>query len=236
MKRIPMLLALLLFVPAGAFAEYIVVLKDGKRYVAAAKYQIRDGKALIRLENGSLLQIDPSLIDVAASERATRSGLGDARVIASGNPTPATPTGEPEPSLGSMTRLRPITQDQPATVPGASPSLTGPIPQAILNRYRDAYENVGFYDADVKASSSDSLIIRMVADNERQVFNAISATALLMVKLPASAESPMREIELHLLTLRGASAGRFRMSQADAKALESRTVKPQDWFVRNVIF
>lgn len=236
MKRIPMLLAALLFVPASALAEYIVVLRDGTRYVATSKYEIRDGKAYIRLENGTLLQLDPNMIDAAASERMTRAGLGSARVIATETPASTTPTGDPEPSLGSMTRLRPIASGTKQPAGATVPAAGGPISQSVLNRYRNAYENVGFYDANIKASGSDSLVIQMVAENEQQVFSALSATALLMAKVPPSADTPMREIELHLLTMRGGSAGRFRMTQDDARALESRSIRPQDWFVRNVIF
>lgn len=234
-KRIAIVAALILSVPAAAFAEYIVVLKDGKRYRAVARYQIVDGKALVKLTNGTLLQIDPSLIDSAASERATRSGLGNAQVIGTEDMSPGTPAGDNEPSLGSVTRLRTVPPASSDTRSSSAPAAAGPIDQGVLSRYLNAYENVGFYDANIKASGSDSLVVEVVAGNEQQVFNALSATAVLMVRVPAAEGRPMREIDLRLLTLRG-SAGRFRMSQADAKALESRQVTPQDWFVRNVIF
>lgn len=232
------LAALLLLIPATSFAEYIVVLRDGKRYKAAAKWQIVDGKAIVKLTNGTTLQLDPALIDAQASERATRSGLGDVRVIETQKSQPAKKAEEPEPSLGSMTKLRdrsaPAAPAQRQAEPSATPA--GAIPQTVLNRFRNAYENVGFYDASIRATGADTLRVEVVAENERQVFNALSATALLMQKLPVAAGRAVREIELRLITARGGSAGRFLMTPEDAAALEARATTPQKWFVDKVIF
>ena len=65
---------------APSFATYYVVLKDGSRYIAKAKWTVVNGKAMIALTNGSTISIDPNAIDVAKSEETTR--MGGAEVLA----------------------------------------------------------------------------------------------------------------------------------------------------------
>src|ERR1044072_5149886 len=76
-----LLLAMTLLLAAPSFAKYIVVLKDGTRYAAKAKWTVVNGKALVLLENGQSLQLDPSLIDVPRSEQLTKIGMANANVI-----------------------------------------------------------------------------------------------------------------------------------------------------------
>jgi hypothetical protein len=62
--------ALVLFVFASlvamqSSANYIVVLRDGKQFKAKAKWTIVNGKALVQLDNGQSLTLDPALIDEA---------------------------------------------------------------------------------------------------------------------------------------------------------------------------
>jgi hypothetical protein len=75
MKKVLPLLALVALVAVPAFAKYIVVLKDGTRYVAKAKPTVTNGKAIVQLETGGSLQVDPNDIDVAKSEQLTKIGM-----------------------------------------------------------------------------------------------------------------------------------------------------------------
>src|SRR5229473_5755564 len=76
MKKILSLAAVCVLFCANAFATYIVVLKNGAIYKAKSKWTVVNGKAMIALESGQTLQLDPSLIDEPASEKQTKSGLG----------------------------------------------------------------------------------------------------------------------------------------------------------------
>lgn len=227
---------MMLFIPASLTAQYMVVLRDGKRYKAAERWRIVDGKALIRLENGTTLQLDPSLIDPAASERANQSGLGDAQVLGTSGGVPPTSTRAPEQSLGSVTKLREKTPTPSSGAPAPAATPGTAIPQTVLDRFRNAYENLGYYDANIRPTGPGTVRIDLVADNEQQVFNALTATAYLMEKMPAATSVDVREVELNLLTLRGGYAGRFRMDRKASAALESKAITPQLWFVENVIF
>ena len=81
MRKTLTIVAFAALLAANAFATYTIVLKDGTRYKAKARWTIVNGKALIALESGQTLQLDPNLIDVAQSERLTKLGITDATVF-----------------------------------------------------------------------------------------------------------------------------------------------------------
>ncbi|MEA2414412.1 MAG: hypothetical protein QOI58_1069, partial [Thermoanaerobaculia bacterium] len=78
MKKTLILAALAVLTVTQLFAaSYWVVMKDGTRYEARAKWTIVNGKATMTLTNGSVLALDPSAIDIAKSEEVTRLGGGE---------------------------------------------------------------------------------------------------------------------------------------------------------------
>ncbi|HET7711531.1 MAG TPA: hypothetical protein VFL80_06340, partial [Thermoanaerobaculia bacterium] len=85
----------------SSFAEYIVVLKNGTQYRAKAKWTVVNGKAMVQLQSGQTLQIDPAEIDVAKSENATKLGLGDARILDLNPQGTQAAAQKPSQSLGS---------------------------------------------------------------------------------------------------------------------------------------
>jgi hypothetical protein len=68
------------------------------------------------------------------------------------------------------------------------------------------------------------------------VFNAISATSYLMLRNAGVDGVQIDMVELFMKTTTGGSAGRFRMSRADAEAIDKRTMSQQEYFIRNVIY
>jgi outer membrane lipoprotein SlyB len=70
-------LAILTATQLAAASSYWVVMKDGTRYEARAKWTVANGKATMTLTNGSVLALDPSAIDAAKSEEVTRLGGGE---------------------------------------------------------------------------------------------------------------------------------------------------------------
>ena len=80
MRKPLVVFAAVLLLSAPAFATYYVVMKDGSRYLAKSKWTVVNGKALVHLENGSTISLDPSGIDAAKSEEMTR--MGGASVLA----------------------------------------------------------------------------------------------------------------------------------------------------------
>jgi hypothetical protein len=242
MKKVLTLAALMALVTTPSFAKYIVVLKDGTRYAAKAKWTVTNGKALVLLENGQALQLDPSLIDVPRSEQLTKIGRATANVIDL-NPSATAAQQQPsQPSLGDTIRLRrpapqqpqvsaPATTTAPAPVAGA-----GKMAEEVLDKFDRAFENVGIFEKKITSTSATSIRAEMTVDTEDRVFNAISATSYLMVRNAGVDTANIQMVELFMKTTTGGAAGRFQMSRADAEALNARTISQQDYFVRKVIY
>ena len=247
MKKMSIAVALLLLVSAQAFAAYTVVLKDGTRYQAKAKWTIVNGKAIVSLKNGQTIQLDPALIDVAKSEQATKDNLGDARVLGVEQQSTAA-TQQQKTSLGSAVRTRPRAGFETPVPPAAASSGTAPVTgtapvapvanqldRRVSDNFERAYENVGIYEH-VMSGTNNVVRAEITADTEDRVFQALTATAFLVVRNAGVDGITIEMVELFMKTTTGGAAGRFRMSRADAEALNTRRIPPSEYFVRNVIY
>ena len=240
MKKALTIAALTVFTAVPAFARYIVVLTDGKTYAAKAKWTIVNGKAIVQLENGQSLQLDPALIDVRKSEAMTKVGMANANII---DLNPAATAAQPknqQPTLGDTIKLR-KPQSQPAS-PAATPSTPAPVTGGgqlspeVIEKFDRAFDNLGIFEKKLTSTSARSLRAEITVDTEDRVFNAISATSLLMVKNAGVEGAQIEVVELFMKTTTGGSAGRFQMTRADAEALDKKTLSQQDYFVRKVIY
>ena len=243
LTRFVVLLAVLL-AALQSFAEYTVVLKDGTRYKAKAKWTVVNGKAIINLTNGQSMQVDPSLIDVAKSEQITKLGVNANIVDLNTNMPAQNAPSQQQPSLGETIRLRGRNAKAPApaaNTPAASsiPAATtgaGSPPPRVLENFDKAYENVGIFEKTIKPTGGRTLRAELTIDTEERVFNAISATSYLIMRNAGVDGAQIDMVELFMKTTTGGSAGRFQMSRADAESLEQRTMTQQDYFVRKVIY
>ena len=239
MKKVILFAAVAALLTTSAYARYIVVLKDGTRYVAKAKWTVVDGKALVSLENGQSLQLDPALIDAVRSEQATKMGLTNAKVIDLNVDNSAPAQTAPKPSLGSQIKLRmPQTTPQTTTEVKAAVPAGGSMPREaeVLEKFHRAFENVGIYERKLVATGPNALRAELTVDTEDRVFNALSATSFLLVRNAGVDGVKIDVVELFMKTTTGGAAGRFQMSRADAEALDKRTMSQQDYFLRNVIY
>jgi hypothetical protein len=235
------LFAIVTLVALPSFARYIVVLKDGTRYAAKAKWTVVNGRAIVLLENGQSLQLDPSLIDVRASEQLTKIGMANANVIDLNPNATATQPAVQQPSLGDQIRLRRNQPQQPQT-PAPATTIVPPVSGSgrmapeVIEKFERAFENVRIFEKKVVPTGANSIRAEMTVDTEDRVFNAISATSFLMVRNAGVDGARIDMVELFMKTTTGGSAGRFQMTRADAEALDKRTISQQDYFVRKVIY
>ena len=242
MKKLLLFAALASLVAANAFATYIVVLKNGQTYKAKAKWTIQNGKAIVQLENGQSLAIDPTLIDVAKSEQATNAGLGGAKILNTVNNSAAPQPQQQQSELGAAFHLKKPGAVQPVTPapvqPAPTPSLSsnGTLSQEVLDKFARAYENVGLFEQKITSPSPGVVRADLTADTEDKVFNAISATSFLIVHNAGVPGADIKMVELFMKTTVGGSAGRFQMTRDDAAALDSKQMSQQEYFVRRVIY
>ncbi len=243
MKKALVLFAFVSLVAAQSFASYIVVLKDGKQYKAKAKWTMVNGKALVQLENGQALSIDPSLIDEAKSEQTTKLGLGDVRIMNLDAQLPANTNIKPttQPTLGDTIKLRKPNQQaqQQPTTPTPAAAVAPPtnvVSTDVMMKFERAYENVGVFEHKLTSSGPGKIRAELTADSEDKVFNAISATSYLMVRNAGVTGAQIDMIELFMKTTNGGAAGRFQMTRDDAQALDAKTMSLQEYFVRKVLY
>ena len=242
MKKALVFAALAALVTANAFATYIVVLKNGQSYKAKAKWTIQNGKAIVQLENGQTLAIDPSLIDVTKSDQTTNAGLDGAKILNTiNNSTTQAPQPQQQSTLGSEFHLKkggpspPPAPVQPAAA-AVLPTGNGALSQEVLDKFARAYENVGLFEQKITSPSIGVVRAELTADSEDKVFNAISATSFLIVRNAGVPGADIKMVELFMRTTVGGSAGRFQMTREDAQALDSKQISQQDYFVRRVIY
>lgn len=242
MKKALTIVALTTLAALPAFARYIVVLKDGTSYAAKAKWTISNGKAIVQLENGQSLQLDPALIDVRRSEQMTRVGMANANIIdLTPNAGPAPAPKQQQPSLGDTIKLRrPQSQPQqpaaPATAVPAPNAGSGQMSSEVIEKFDRAFENLGIFEKKITSIGSRGLRAEVTVDTEDRVFNAISATSYLMMRNAGVEGAQIDVVELFMKTTTGGAAGRFQMSRADAEALDKKTISQQEYFVRKVIY
>jgi hypothetical protein len=241
MKKSLVLSAAAALLAVQAFASgYWVVMKDGTRYQAKAKPTINGNRATIQMQSGSSLIVDASQIDVAKSEEVTR--LGGGTLIGTEIAHAPAPRQQPS-SLGSQIKLRPQGQQQPTAPTVAAPApITGPtLGGEVIEKFERAYENVGVFEHKITSTGPHVLRAEMTIDNEDKVFNAISATAFLMIKNAGLTNVTIDEVDMFMKMTNGGTAGRFQMMRSDADALYAggnapNRTKLQDYFVRKVLF
>ena len=244
MKKTFALAAFTVLLSAQTFATYIIVTKDGTQYKAKSKWTIVNGKAQFTLETGSVLALNPNDIDVARSEQVTKLGLGDVTVLGSETPAPTAAQGKQQ-SLGQLVRgaHRPDapapTPTAPQTPSGIAPATPVAIPDQLDGRLKDtferAYENVGIFEHKLTGNNRN-VRVQLTADNEDKVFNALSATAFLIIRNAGIDNMQIDTVELFMQTTTGGSAGRFQMNRADADAINNKSISLPDYFVRKVIY
>jgi hypothetical protein len=239
MKKILLPLAAAALVASSLAADWIV-LKDGTRYETVGKLIITGNQATFTLKNGQMVQVAAEAVDRAKSEEATRLNGGRLLAIEQA-PSPA---AKPQPSLGSRVRLRPVQPGGDAPVP--TPVPVAPTSSALLGadvvaKFERAYENVGIFEHKMTALPGRALRADLTTDNEEKVFNAISATAFLIVKNAGLTGVTIDEVDMYMKMTNGGTAGRFHMTRADAGALYAGGTAPDraklvDYFIRKVLF
>ena len=237
MKKV-LVAAVVLLTAFESYAAYVVVMKDGTRYRAKAKWTVANGKATFVLDNGQTVTVDANLIDAKKSEEVTKLGMGDVSVLGV-EQRPQTQAQAKAPSLGTAIRLRSRVPEAAAPSPTTSTAPIAAVPNQLDSRvsanFERAYENVGIFEHKM-AGTNRVVRAELTADNEDKVFNAISATAFLLVRNAGVDGVQIDMVELFMKTTTGGAAGRFQMSRSDAMALNNKEMAIADYYVRKVIY
>ena len=234
------IVALALICPA-AFA-YVVKLKDGSLVFARAPYTVKGKRAIITLENGTVTQIDLEKVDVPGTVQYNKDNPGN--VIALDTPEEKivllpTPIPRSNRGLQDLARQRRQTLDAPTPRPGevAPPRAASGDPSeadpALQTAFARIFEGAGITQYRVVGQRGKTRLLA-TASSEQEVFNTLSAAARAV--LEAASRGRPATVEIVMTTPSGEAAGTFEMTPAQARMLVDRSVTPQDYFVRNVVF
>jgi hypothetical protein len=238
MKKSLLAAITILFAAQTFAAGYVVVLKNGTSYAAKEKWTVVNGKAIVKLENGQSLQLDPSLIDVAKSEQMTKIGMANASIVDL-NPNVAPAPAAPKQSSISGIKLRPKTAEQTTTDKTVAPAVVvaaGSTTAQVIEKFERAYENDGIFESKVVSTGPNVFRVELTVDTEDRVFGAISTTSAMIVRNAFVEGAKVDMVELFMKTTTGGAAGRFQMSREDAEALLNKKVNREEYFITKVIY
>lgn len=249
--------ALSLLLCALPLAAYTVFLKDGSSVVARGKYEIRKGRAIITLPNGTQTFVDASQIDVAKTEAANRgtdygaTDLGNTRVVP-GDETPPPPNkslgdliATHRPSKRELPNARRAQEEAPGktatTRSGALDLAKLPhVPYAradLTAEVQQFFRSQGVGEVEVFAGSRpDRLLVEVTTGSEGSVFQGLTASANALLQLRERFPQTVEAIELLMKTQSREKAGQFVLTPEAATALVSKKIEPPGFFVANVQF
>jgi len=238
-----------LVVAVGASAGgYVVILKNGERIQCNEPLTIDGKSAILTLNTGQVTSYPIDHIDLIATERYNKMGLGSALTMDGlGQTEKIPPTPTPRMTLGNYATIS-GTGDNAELSEDTAPTPT-PTPgiKLHMNPYKDPKVTTAFSEIlDKKnlylfrtssGTQPDSFFIQAVTDTQREVFHALETVAeafdIIATRRPDLAPAT---VELRMVETSGRTAGTFRLTREDAAALAGDTIQTERFYVENVIF
>lgn len=238
-------------------AAYVVVLKDGSEIIADREYEVREGRAIITLPNGTTTFLDADEIDREATERANRQGYGKARVIEDAE-TNRVKTAEPEAqrrkTLADLTtgetdldRLEPHRRRDPEAAEAGTTFAGYPDLSSLPSRpFRDLeiasevqrlFRGQGIDGVELyQGSQPDRLFAEVTTNSEASVFRALEVASQALLATRESHAEAVGALELFLATPDRERAGQFILTPELARELLQGEVEVARFFVEHVQF
>jgi hypothetical protein len=252
------LLALLAFCLATPSLAYTIYLKDGSQLNARDKYVVRDGKAIITLQNGTRVSYDASQIDVARTEEANQNDYGSAVILDEGKPAPRRPAPvEQKTTITDLinrkrTGLRGIPESRrPVQAPNEGDVVRTPGGYLDLVAWpRNAYPDVdlaGELQRQFRAQQIETVnvysgpgekapLVEVETNTEASIFRAVAVACNALLEIRKSRPAALEELNLLLINSRNERAGQFQISPEMAQALLGRRIEISAFYVAYVQF
>lgn len=253
------LLGLLLSLTGSSpLTAYVVVLQDGSRMVAEKEYEVRDGKAIITLPNGTETFIDADEIDREATLKANRQGYDKAVVIEGGDTRQvktAPEATERRKTLADLAgpgtrvdRLEPHRrgarerESGAARTPAGYPDLSSLPPRPfhdldLASEVQRFFRGQGVDGVDLYQGSGPSrLYAEITTNSEASVFRTLEVAAEALLAALDSHPGELAALELFLATADRERAGQFVVTPELARELVGGEVEISRFYVEHVQF
>jgi hypothetical protein len=238
MKRIlvPLVAALLFCAPA--LLAYNIILKNGGILFARDRYTVKGNKAIITLQNGTVVSYDLDQIDVPATEKYNKENPGNVIAIETGDtkslPVPVT-TAAPKTTLQDIIRKRKMSLGTAPPKNGQSENAASAF-QAVEPAVDQAFRKIldGASIMQYRLTSYRGRVrLLATANTEEAVFNILAASARALADLANRGKEV--QIDIVLTTSGGDAAGSFGMNSEQARQLVNGNITAADYFIRNVV-
>ena len=238
-------------------SAYTIYLKDGSRIIAKNKYVIRDGQALIVLQNGTTVSYDAAEIDVPRTDEENKSDYGSAVILDQGKVVPRKQPVEQKTTLTDFinkrrTGLRSIPESRrPVETPDQTDAARTPGGYLDLKAFpRAAYADVdlaGELQRQFRSKQIETInvyagpaekapLVEVETNTEASIFRALAVACNALVEIRKSRPNALQEINLLLVNSRNENAGQFQISPPMAEALLARKIDISGFFVAYVQF
>ena len=249
------LLSLAALCLAAPVLAYTIYLKDGSQIIAREKYVVRDGKAILTLQNGTQVSYDAAQIDVPRTEAANKNDYGSAVVLDEGKPAPVKRPVEQKTTITDLinkqrTSLRGIPESRRPTTTheqgGAARTPGGYLD--LMAWPRSAYPDVdiaGELQRQFRAKQIEAVnvyngpepkspLVEVETNTEASIFRAIAVACNALAEIRKGSPEAVAEINLLLRSSHNERAGQFQISPAMADALLQRKIDISAFFVAYV--
>jgi len=238
-----------LVVAVGATSGgHVVILKNGERIRCNEPLTIDGKSAVLTLNTGQVVSLPIDQIDLIATERYNKMGLGNALTMDGlGQVEKIAPTPTPRLTLGNYAtisgtgehaELSEDTVPTPTPTPGIKLQMNPYKDPKVTNAFSEILDKKNLYLFRTSSGTQpDSLFIQAVTDTQREVFHALETVAeafdMIATRRPDLAPTT---VELRMVETSGRTAGTFRLTREDAAALAGDTIQTEKFYVENVIF
>lgn len=240
-----------------AAAAYVVVLKDGSEIVADREYEVREGRAIITLPNGTRTFLKVDEIDREATEEANRQGYGQARVIEDADANrvkTAEPESERRKTLADLTsgetdlsRLQQHRRQDPEAAEAGTTLAGYPDLSSLTSRpFRDLdissevqrfFRGQGIDGVELyQGSRPGHLLAEVTTNSEASVFRTLEVAAQALLATRDSHPDAVGALELFLATPDRERAGQFILTPELARELVQGETEVARFFVEHVQF